>query len=64
MQVVDTLDPQELLQSSLQPLTFYGLRQGVVTEFKVNSSKATALNEYRKWNISERITTLKLQGFG
>ncbi|KAH1028842.1 hypothetical protein HUJ05_002166 [Dendroctonus ponderosae] len=63
LEAISSLPPQDLLQNSLQPRTFYGLKQGVVTEFKLNPLEEVGIDEYRKWNITEDNCRFAPRGF-
>ncbi|CAG9762040.1 unnamed protein product [Ceutorhynchus assimilis] len=55
LEIVATHESQELLHKQPNiPNVFYGLKNQVVTEFKINVSKEPALlQKYKKWNINE-----------
>ncbi|XP_063908275.1 uncharacterized protein LOC135126252 [Zophobas morio] len=46
------IEDQDLLQESLEPGTFYGLRKHVITEYKILPNLASAIR-YRKWEVRE-----------
>ncbi|XP_066254163.1 uncharacterized protein fs(1)N [Euwallacea similis] len=53
IEIVATIKPQDLLQSSEEPLSFYGLKNSVVTEFRLNPLQEVLVQEYTKWNVDE-----------
>lgn len=47
------MEDQDLVQESLVPGTFYGIRGNVVTEYRILADLDSEVRKYRKWKVNE-----------
>ncbi|XP_030761297.1 protein PF14_0175 isoform X1 [Sitophilus oryzae] len=63
LKFIDSIEDQQLLQASVVPLTFYGLKSDFVTEFKIRMNSEFEIQVYRKWTVNSDNADFVPRGF-
>ncbi|XP_060532376.1 uncharacterized protein LOC132705649 [Cylas formicarius] len=64
LEFVETIEKQELLQESFLPLTFYGLKDGLIGEYRIHPNSLIAVRPRRRWEVNTDNIAFMPRGLG